>query len=102
MSTCARCGAGFSCAMVGGEEAAASRGLSDNVDSGVADTGNVASASPAQSPAPVSAAASAARCWCTYLPAAVALPSEPGGACWCPSCLQAHIAAAEGLRNGAK
>jgi len=96
MSTCARCGAGFSCAMAGGEEAvAATRGLPDNIDISVDDTGNVASSSTAPTPA-------AARCWCTYLPAAVPVPSEPGGACWCPACLQAHIAAAAGLRNGAK
>lgn len=92
MSICARCGAAFSCAMAAGEAAAATRGLPDNIDINVADTGNLASPAPG----------AAARCWCTYLPAAAPVPSEPGGACWCPSCLQAHIAAAGGLRNGAK
>jgi len=32
-------------------------------------------------------------CWCTLLPAVVALPSAPGSACWCRACLQQHIAA---------
>jgi hypothetical protein len=32
-------------------------------------------------------------CWCTLLPAVVSLPSAPGSACWCRSCLQQHIAA---------
>jgi hypothetical protein len=32
-------------------------------------------------------------CWCTLLPAVVALPSAPGSACWCRACLQRHIAA---------
>ena len=77
MSTCARCGATFSCAMVAGEEAAAGAGENINVDG--ASTLTDADAAP--------------RCWCTYLPAVVALPSEPGGACWCPTCLAAHIAA---------
>jgi hypothetical protein len=71
--------------------------------------GEAAAATPADNPARVDATASdlpawpaSGRCWCTYLPAAVALPSEPGGACWCPSCLAAHIGAAAQMRNGAK
>ena len=99
MSTCVRCGASFSCAMAAGEEAAATTGLIDyvDIDAGVnadANVGKAANIAPASS-AP-------ARCWCTYLPAAVPLPSEPGGACWCPSCLAAQIAAAGELRNGVK
>jgi len=31
-------------------------------------------------------------CWCTALPAAVAVPQEAAG-CWCRACLEAHIAA---------
>jgi len=31
-------------------------------------------------------------CWCTTLPAAVAVPTEAAG-CWCRACLEAHIAA---------
>lgn len=96
MSTCARCGANFSCAMVAGEETAAAAPLAGLIAK-VDDSVNVVSASVST---PASAAAN--RCWCTYLPAAVPLPSEPGGACWCPSCLQAHIAAVAGLRNDAK
>jgi len=93
MSICARCGAAFSCAMVAGEEAAATTGPMDEVDGG----GEVPVAGGVGNPANIAPA-----CWCTYLPAAVPLPSEPGGACWCPSCLAAHIAAAGELRNGAK
>ncbi|WP_295999501.1 hypothetical protein [Rugamonas sp.] len=85
MSLCARCGAAFSCAMVAGERAGAA--MAGNVD----DTATTTTA--AADPGP--------RCWCTYLPAAVALPSEPGGACWCASCLAAHIAAAEQRRGAA-
>ena len=89
MSTCARCGATFSCGMVTGEEgAAASVGAIANVGN-VGDTATMADAGRAVD-------AATARCWCTYLPAVVALPSEPGGACWCPTCLAAHIAAAAG------
>ena len=74
--------------MVAGEEgAAASVGAIANVDANVGDTATMADAGRAVD-------AAAARCWCTYLPAVVALPSEPGGACWCPTCLAAHIAAA--------
>jgi len=58
MSTCARCGADFSCAM--------------------------ADADPALAAQP---------CWCTYMPAAVPVPSAPGASCWCPACLRQHIAA---------
>jgi len=34
-----------------------------------------------------------APCWCTKLPPVVPLPS-PGAAagCWCPACLEQHIA----------
>ncbi|OON59442.1 hypothetical protein B0920_23990 [Massilia sp. KIM] len=35
---------------------------------------------------------SAEPCWCTQLPPAVPVPQEALG-CWCPACLQAHIAA---------
>ena len=99
MSTCARCGATFSCAMAAGEEAGAiSAGLAVNVDAKLdANVGNQANIESAST-----SATTAARCWCTYLPAAVPVPSEPGGACWCPSCLAAHIAVAAGLRNGVK
>jgi hypothetical protein len=30
-------------------------------------------------------------CWCTTLPAAVAVPEEATG-CWCRACLESHIA----------
>jgi hypothetical protein len=30
-------------------------------------------------------------CWCTTLPAAVAVPAEATG-CWCRTCLETHIA----------
>ncbi|WP_036171481.1 cysteine-rich CWC family protein [Massilia sp. 9096] len=68
MSTCSRCGAGFACGMVDG---------------------------------------SSGPCWCTRLPPAVPLPESsqasagaseqanidtPGAGCWCPACLEAHIA----------
>jgi hypothetical protein len=61
MSTCTRCGATFSCAMV--------------------DTAPAAATSAPVQP-----------CWCTLLPAAVAVPSAPVG-CWCPACLAQHLAA---------
>lgn len=33
-------------------------------------------------------------CWCTELPAVVAVPAADGAAaCWCPVCLKQHIAA---------
>jgi len=32
-------------------------------------------------------------CWCTYLPAALPVPSAAGASCWCPDCLKQHIAA---------
>jgi hypothetical protein len=42
----------------------------------------------------------AAPCWCTALPAVVAVPGAPA-ACWCPACLQQHITALErGSRLG--
>ena len=31
-------------------------------------------------------------CWCTALPLAVPVPGNTVAACWCPACLQAHIA----------
>jgi hypothetical protein len=31
-------------------------------------------------------------CWCTALPALAPLPAESAAACWCPACLQQHIA----------
>jgi hypothetical protein len=31
-------------------------------------------------------------CWCTQLPPLVPVPTEAAG-CWCPACLQQHIAA---------
>ncbi|MDR7047880.1 hypothetical protein J2X54_000315 [Duganella sp. 3397] len=65
MSTCARCGATFSCAMADADTAAA-------------------------------AVTPAAPCWCTYLPPAVPVPDNADAAdqvgCWCPACLQQHIA----------
>jgi hypothetical protein len=36
-------------------------------------------------------AGSDAPCWCTQLPAVVAVPEASAG-CWCPACLAAHIA----------
>jgi len=55
MSTCARCGATFGCAMVDGNDGAP--------------------------------------CWCTRLPPVVALPQAGEAArCWCPACLEQHIA----------
>jgi len=30
-------------------------------------------------------------CWCVALPPAVPVPGSAAG-CWCPACLQAHIA----------
>ncbi|QJD90653.1 hypothetical protein HH213_11510 [Duganella dendranthematis] len=30
-------------------------------------------------------------CWCTYLPAALPVPSAAGASCWCPDCLRQHI-----------
>jgi hypothetical protein len=66
MSICSRCGAGFACGMVEG---------------------------------------SIEPCWCTRLPPALPLPpsalkrpTDPaagdmaGAGCWCPACLEAHIA----------
>jgi len=35
----------------------------------------------------------AAPCWCTRLPPLVPVPGV-GAGCWCPACLEAHIAAA--------
>ncbi|MGK5077458.1 cysteine-rich CWC family protein [Janthinobacterium sp. HLX7-2] len=31
-------------------------------------------------------------CWCTTLPPAVPMPGNTATACWCPACLQTHIA----------
>jgi hypothetical protein len=34
-----------------------------------------------------------APCWCVALPAAVPVPAtDQAAACWCPACLQQHIA----------
>ncbi len=33
-----------------------------------------------------------APCWCAALPTVVPVPGVPGAACWCPTCLRAHIA----------
>ncbi len=63
MSTCARCGAAFACAMADGGDGAP--------------------------------------CWCTRLPPVVPVPAPtaagavPAG-CWCPACLEQHIALREG------
>jgi hypothetical protein len=70
MSTCAQCGATFSCAMVDGDPAAAA-----------------------------DASAPAQPCWCTYLPASLPVPSAPGASCWCPDCLKRHIAAQSGVAS---
>ncbi|WP_076564815.1 cysteine-rich CWC family protein [Janthinobacterium sp. TND4EL3] len=32
-------------------------------------------------------------CWCAALPPAVSVPVSSAIGCWCPACLQAHIAA---------
>ncbi|WP_183679522.1 MULTISPECIES: cysteine-rich CWC family protein [unclassified Janthinobacterium] len=37
--------------------------------------------------------ASAGACWCMALPPAVPVPGSTTIGCWCPACLQAHIAA---------
>ncbi|MFK3739331.1 cysteine-rich CWC family protein [Massilia sp. TN1-12] len=60
MSTCARCGAAFGCAMADGDKAGEP-------------------------------------CWCTRLPAVVPVPAADGpqgqrAGCWCPACLEQHIA----------
>ncbi|MGK5017948.1 MULTISPECIES: cysteine-rich CWC family protein [unclassified Janthinobacterium] len=31
-------------------------------------------------------------CWCTALPPAMPVPGSRAIGCWCPACLQAHIA----------
>ncbi|MGX9785333.1 cysteine-rich CWC family protein [Janthinobacterium lividum] len=31
-------------------------------------------------------------CWCVALPPAVPVPGSLAMGCWCPACLQAHIA----------
>jgi hypothetical protein len=36
-------------------------------------------------------AAAAQPCWCTYLPAALPVPSDAGASCWCPACLRQHM-----------
>jgi hypothetical protein len=40
---------------------------------------------------PAAGSVAAQPCWCTYLPAAVPLPSDAGASCWCPACLRQHI-----------
>ncbi|WP_296951742.1 cysteine-rich CWC family protein [uncultured Massilia sp.] len=38
-----------------------------------------------------------APCWCTRLPAVVPVPADGTAAgCWCPACLEQHIALREG------
>ncbi|MEG2031581.1 MAG: cysteine-rich CWC family protein [Janthinobacterium sp.] len=34
-------------------------------------------------------------CWCAALPPAVPVPGGTAIGCWCPACLQAHIALLE-------
>jgi hypothetical protein len=46
---------------------------------------------------------SATPCWCTLLPPRVPVPDTvPGAAalCWCPACLQAHLAALAATGSG--
>jgi hypothetical protein len=38
-------------------------------------------------------------CWCTRLPPAVPVPEGAAG-CWCPACLEQHIATARQEQQG--
>ncbi|MDD3353204.1 cysteine-rich CWC family protein [Zoogloea sp.] len=42
--------------------------------------------------------AGADSCWCASLPPVFAVPEAGAGQCYCPGCLKAKIAEAEGLR----